>query len=310
MSRPIPAAPAALGCLRRLALAALLLAAPASAQERPTVVADSYPLAFFAERLAGEGAEIVLPVPRGRDPQFWRPSVEEIGRIQAADLILLSGAGFAEWAERASLLRTRVVDVSRAFEDQLIATEAVSHSHGPEGEHSHEGAAAFTWLDLDQAALGAEAVAGALARLLPGEAAGIEARLEGLRAELGALHKEALALGPLAEGRDLIASHSRYQYFARAYGLAVESVEWDAGTAPDAARLAELEALAATLRAPVLVWEAEPPQSAREAVDALRLPQAVMPTLAARPAEGDFLAAFENGLASLRAALEASAADG
>lgn len=306
MLRPIP--PAALGLLRRLAaLAALLLAAPASAQEgaRPVVVADSYPLAFLAERLAGEGAEIVLPVPEGRDPQFWRPSVEEIGRVQAADLILLSGAGFAEWPARASLPRARTVDASRPIEDRLIAAPAVTHSHGPEGEHVHEGVAAFTWLDLGQAALQAEAVAEALGRVLPQDAAGIAARLAALRAEMDALHADALALGPLAEGRDLVASHPRYQYFARAYGLSVGSVEWDPGATPDAGRLAELEALAEGLREPVFVWEAEPPEAAREAVAALGLPQAVMPTLARRPPEGDFLSAFGAGVAALRAALEA-----
>ena len=270
-------------------LAALLLAlAPvaASAQDRPTVIAVNYPLAYFAERLAGEAVEVVLPVPEGRDPDTWRPGVAEIGAVQAADLILLNGAGFAGWTERASLPRARVVDTSRAFEDDLLATEAVTHSHGPEGEHSHEGTASFTWLDLDQAALQAEAVAEALARRLPEEADAIDARLDALRADLAALDEAAHALGPLAEGRTLIVSHPRYQYLGRAYGLAIESVEWDAGAVPDATQLEALAAMASGLDAPVFVWEAEPPAEAREAVAALGLADVVVPDPGGAPGRG------------------------
>ena len=270
-------------------LIATLVPFLASAQERPTIMAVNYPLAYFAERLAGDAAEVVLPVPEGRDPDTWRPGAAEIGAVQAADLILLNGAGFANWTERASLPRARTVDTSRAFEDDLVGTEATTHSHGPEGEHSHQGTASFTWLDMGQASLQAEAVAEALRRRLPEEADAIEERLDALRADLTALDEAAQALEPLAEGRTLIATHPRYQYLGRAYGLAIESVEWDAGAAPDAAQLDELGALAAGLDVPVLLWEAEPPAEAREAVAALGLADVVFPTLAGRPAEGDFV---------------------
>jgi zinc transport system substrate-binding protein len=111
-----------------LAGLAALAARPAKAQARPVVVAVNYPLAWFAERLAGGAAEVRLPVPPGTDPQFWRPRIAEIGAIQAADLILLNGAGFAAWTARASLPRSRSVDTSRAFRDRLIATEGLVHS--------------------------------------------------------------------------------------------------------------------------------------------------------------------------------------
>jgi zinc transport system substrate-binding protein len=274
------------------------------------VVAVNYPLAYFAERLAGGAAEVVLPVPQGQDPQFWRPGVEEIGTVQRAELTLLNGAGFAGWTERASLPRARTVDTSRAFADALIATEAVTHAHGPDGEHSHEGVAAFTWLDPGQAALQADAVAAALSRLLPEEAAAVEARLDALRADLAQIDAAADALAPLAGGRPLIASHPRYQYLARAHGLTIESVEWEAGAAPDAAQLDALAALAAELGAAAFLWEAEPPAEARDAVRALGLPSAVVPTLASPPEDGDLLSAMQDGLTELSDALARTPTEG
>ena len=35
----------------------------------------NYPLAYFAQRLAPEGVEVVFPVPPDVDPAFWKPAV-------------------------------------------------------------------------------------------------------------------------------------------------------------------------------------------------------------------------------------------
>lgn len=140
-----------------LSAARSLLAAPLAAQDRPQVVAVSHPLGYVAERLAGDAAEVVYPVPEGADLSFWRPGIAEIGLIQAADLIVLNGAGFAAWVERASLPGARQVDTSAAFSDRYVATESVTHGHGADGEHSHAGTSSYTWLDFEQAARQVEA---------------------------------------------------------------------------------------------------------------------------------------------------------
>jgi len=290
----------------RLAVSAATLSiAPATAGETPRVAAVNHPLAYFAERLAGEEADVFLPVPQGADPAFWRPAVADITTLQAADLILLNGAGFARWTRRVSLPRARVVETARSFEDRFIATETVTHSHGPDGEHSHTGTAAFTWLDQEQAMLQAEAVAGALATrgIVPAET--VDERLAGLVKDLRRLDALAAGLGSLAEGAVIIATHPRYQYLARAYGLHIRALEWEAGAAPDADQLAALKALVARTGATVLMWEAAPPEAARDAVRGIGLTDVVFPTLAMPVQDGDYLASFEAAVERLAAALRA-----
>ena len=141
---------------------ACLTALAAAAQDRPRIVAVNGALTYFAEQLAGDAAEVAFPVPEGVDPSFWRPSIADISAIQEADLILLNGASFATWIDRVSLPRSRVVNTSAAIEERFIVTESITHSHGDGGEHSHEGLAAYTWLDPTLAIAQAEAVAGAL----------------------------------------------------------------------------------------------------------------------------------------------------
>ena len=65
-----------LAILRNLlasALAVVLLASAALAQDKPQIVTVNYPLKYFAERLLADQAEITFPVPEDVDPSFWRP---------------------------------------------------------------------------------------------------------------------------------------------------------------------------------------------------------------------------------------------
>ena len=300
--------PRALVRSRRGVAAALLMVAastPVLAQERPAVVTVNYALSYFADRLGGGDVDVVFPVLEGVDPSFWRPGIADISTIQNADLIILNGAGFATWTTKASLPRSRIVDTSRGFEDRFIATETVTHSHGADGQHSHTGTASFTWLDQEQALLQAQAIASALEQRGLVEPDEIATRLAALTEDLRALDAAADRLRPLADGEVLIATHPRYQYLARAYGLDIRSLEWEAGAAPDADQLAELRSLVDETGARVLLWEARPPEDARAAVTDLGLADVVFPTLATAPTGSDYLERFRTAVDDLAAALQA-----
>ena len=288
--------------IARLAVLAICAATSAVAQDKPVVAAVNYPLAWMAERLGGDAVEILFPVPEDRDPSFWRPGLSDIAAIQQADVIALNGAGFATWTERTSLPRSRVVDTAAAFKDALIATQSVTHNHGADGEHSHTGTASYTWLDFSQAAQQAEALASMMQRRLPELRDGLAESSPQLVGELKAL--DADARGALAGLKDttILATHPRYQYFARAYGLDIAALEWDAGAMPDADQWPVLERMMAETGARVLIWEARPPEDAIVKADALGLQSVVFSPLAGLPRDGDFLTIMRDQIADLAAA--------
>ena len=288
-------------------LASLLLATGLWAQDRAQVVAVNYPLQYFTERLLGDGAEVSFPVPAEVDPSFWRPTISDISAIQSADLILLNGAGFATWIDRVTLSRAKVANTSALIEDQFIVTESITHSHGDGGEHSHEGGASYLWLDPTLAMAQADAVAEAITQrgLAPEDEVAV--RLEELRADLTALDDAARTALAEAPETPIIATHPRYEYFARAYGLTIEYLEWEAGAAPDDAQLAELAEMAAQTGAEVLIWEAAPPNGSMDAVAELGLRSVVFPPLVHAPQEGSYGAAFARAVDDLSQALKASA---
>ena len=62
------------------------------------VAAVNYPLAYFAERIAGTVADVRLPVPAKVDPAYWSPTPDDVLAMQAADLIVLNTCSVREKA--------------------------------------------------------------------------------------------------------------------------------------------------------------------------------------------------------------------
>ncbi|MFK7870637.1 MAG: metal ABC transporter substrate-binding protein [Roseobacter sp.] len=274
-------------------------ASVASAQDRPVVVTVNYPLHYIAERLLEDAAEVVFPVPQEVDPSFWRPSIADISMIQSADLILLNGAGFATWVDRVSLPRSKLVNTSVVIEDQFIVTESITHSHGDGGEHSHEGLAAYTWLDPLLAIAQAEAIAGAVSAQGIAPADDVAEQLNTLRADFLGLDADARAVTEGLAGVTFIATHPRYQYFAKRYGLKLTSLEWGAGTMPDDEQVADLKKLIEQTGASVLIWEAAPPAGAFEIATELGLQNIVFAPLAHGTPGHSYLDAYSQALAAL-----------
>lgn len=274
-------------------------------QAQPTVYTVNYPLQYFAERIGGAQVRVVFPAPADVDPAFWAPDVETIAAFQAADLILLNGATYAKWLKTASLPKARSIDTSRRFAAAYIAVaETGTHSHGPEGEHSHGGTAFTTWLDLRQAVQQAQAVKEGLGRLLPDHREAFEARYAELEGDLLALNDQLQAIAGLAPGRPLLASHPVYQYLARRYGLNLESVLWEPDAMPDDGQWRDLQSMLEGHAADWMLWEGDPLPASVERLAALGVRSLVFDPCGNRPEAGDFLSVMRENAAQLRMALE------
>jgi len=295
--------------LRNLAWALCLgsFGAPAVAQETTQIVAVNTPLQYIAERLTQGDAEVVMPVPAQTDPSFWRPSISDISMVQSADLILLNGAGFATWVDRVSLPRSKTVNTAAGIEDQFIVTESITHSHGDGGEHSHEGLASYLWLDPTLAAAQAEAIAGVLKSRGLADASIVDDQLAALLADLMALDaRTKTALGRFT-GAKLIATHPRYEYFARRYDLSIVSLDWEAGADPTADQLAALKAKGAETGAQVLIWEAAPSEAALQSTEAIGFSNVVFNPMANANEDRALIDALAASVENLADALGASA---
>lgn len=286
---------------------ALLGAVPAQAENlgsgKLRIVAANYPLAYFAEHLAGTRASVVLPIPAGEDPAYWRPDAKAIGQMQKADLILLNGATHEKWLPQVSLPRLKTVDTSAGFRDAHVRIEnAIVHSHGPGGMHSHEGIAVTTWLDFDLAGKQAQAVAEALVRKRPEWKSLVLENLQALRSDLAALDGGMQAIVKAKPDLPLLASHPVYQYLARRYGLNLKSLHWEASEMPPPEEWVGLPKTLSAHPARWMLWESPPTPEIMVRLKGLGVGSVVFEPCANRPASGDFLAVMRQNLENLRAA--------
>ncbi len=276
----------------------------AATVEPLTVYTVNYPLSYFAERIGGDRVSVVFPAPPDGDPANWAPEADDIVAFQQADLILLNGAGYAGWTRIVTLPEDRLVDTSASFADQYIVDDEGTHSHGPEGEHSHEAETAFTtWLDPQLAIAHAAAIRDALIARQPESTAEFEAGFESLQADLSALDQDFEAVFGALGDAPVVFSHPVYQYLERRYGINGYSVHWEPGEVPGGEELMKLAERLVSHPAELMIWEGEPMPETVTALAGMAIGSVVLDPSGNRPSEGDYLSVMRANVAGLRAAV-------
>lgn len=267
------------------------------------ICVDNYPLEFFAKTVVGGAVEVAFLAPPDEDPAFWVPEDEAVRAFQSARLILMNGAGYDKWVDQVTLPTSRVVETAAGFAGSLIEEkDAITHSHGGEGEHSHAGVAFTTWIDFQQAGQQLAAVEkAAMALLDEGEQKAAAERVAALQEKLKSWDERLLVVGKKLEGRPLLGSHPVYQYLARRYQLNLQAVHWEPEEVPDEEALDELKELLKSHPATLMVWEGEPAAESVALLKKMGIDSVVFEPCGNRPEVGDFSTVMEANVKALEA---------
>ena len=274
----------------------------AAGADRLSIYVVNYPLKYFAERIAGEHATVILPAPAGKDPAFWMPNTKTIADYQRADLILLNGAAYAKWINKVALPQFRLVDTSANFKNRYIKmSNVMTHTHGPTGEHAHEGVAFTTWLDFELAAQQAMEIARALSRKRPALRDRFRSNYAALEKDLVKLDQEIKQIVAKDPELPLLASHPVYDYLSRRYGLSIKSVHWEPDQIPSRNQWGELQVILNNHPAQWMIWEGEPLPATVETLKSNGIRSVVFNPSANAPEQGDFLSVMKQNVENLRA---------
>lgn len=263
-----------------MVLSAAATACAGQGDDRRTVVASFYPLAFVAQRVAGSGWDVVDLTPPGTEAHDVELAIEDRAAIEDAEVVLYLGDfGFQP-------------QVEAAVREASGTVVAVGEASGEDVE-----ADPHLWLDPTHMARMAEVSTAAI----PG------ASDRGLRSDLEALterYSDGLAS---CRYRTLVVSHEAFGYLADAYGLEQFGLAGvDPEGEPGAARLAEAHELLSSGRAGAVFFE--PSGEGREIAETVAadagVPALPLSTLESQPANGDYLSVMDDNLASLRRGLE------
>jgi len=266
-----------------------VVAIPEEVAEKLVIYTVNYPLAYFAQRIGGVLVDVHFPVPADVDPAFWSPDADTIAEFQTADLILLNGAGYAKWVDRAALPSSRVVNTSEAISNRLLPLEGtVTHSHGPQGEHEHGGYAFTTWLDPELAIQQAQAIEAAISVLRPEDEPEIRQRMESLKSEIYDIDGRLAAAAKTLGDEPLLFSHPVYQYLINRYELNAVEVHWEPDQAPDGHAWEHLQELLQSHPAKWMLWEGEPLEETVAGLAKLGVESVVFDPCGNRPEGGDY----------------------
>lgn len=286
-------------------------ATPPADAGAPVVYTTFYPTTYFTERIVQGSVPVTCPLPDDEDPIFWRPDVEVIGAYQQATVIVINGASFERWVAMTSLPESRIVDTAAGFAPGELATfDTVTHSHGPAGDHTHDGVDGHFWLDPLLAKRQTQAIEEGLARALPQHATMFKAGRTALDADLETLAARLAALAPRLQGVRVFCSHPAYNYLARRHGWKVTNLDLDPAQEPTDAQWNEIAALAGEHAGPaIMLWESAPlPSTMARLEDQHGIASVLFSTAetldaARRTAGADYLSIMNENIDRLEAAL-------
>lgn len=211
-----------LGLIVTLAAGLTGCSEPQTPAGKPVIVTTIVPLASLVQQMVGDTAEVVTLVPPGVSPHGFEPTVQQMQALSRASALVMIGAGYDEWAQRAARQQRRKIPVIRFDEAVGIEVEHHDHDHGSHAGHDHGPVNPHLWVDpvltkLFIETLGREK----LPPLMPAAAAVLEANTDRLSAELAQLDAEiGSALAPHA-GKPLVTYHNAFDPMAERYGLKV-----------------------------------------------------------------------------------------
>ena len=197
---------------RPLLAAALLVAAPALADDRLKVVTTFTVIADMARNVAGEAAEVVSVTRPGAEIHGYAPTPRDLVGASDADLILWNGLNLELWFAQflENLGDIPAVTVSDGIEPIAITGGAYEGRANP-----------HAWMGVQSAVVYVDNIRDALSEADPANAATYAANAEDYKARIAeALDPLRARLATVPEGRRwLVTCEGAFSYLARDFGL-------------------------------------------------------------------------------------------
>ncbi len=274
----------------------------AGSSDRVRVSAAFYPYAFLAERIGGDDVEVENLTAPGGEPHELELTPRQVAALGGSDLVVYA-AGFQPAVDEA--VEQQAADAGFDVNEVQPLTDGYVPLEDGELEPEEEGADPHVWLDPTRYAAIGQALAARLGEVDPDNAGAYASRAQELSAALTGLDAELAAGLKTCERREIVTSHNAFGYLAARYDLEQIAVT---GLTPEEEptprRLAEVAQLAEERGVTTIFFEElVSPRTAESLAREVGAAPKVLSPLEGPPAEGDYLTAMRENLATLRAAL-------
>lgn len=224
-------------------VAILLGGSGAGAAERIKVVATFSVIGDMVANVAGDKVGLVTLVGPAGDTELFKPSLADGKNVAEAKIVFMNDLNdeFEPWLE--PLLKQVKFSGAKIVVSRGAKTHTSTEERAPRSKSGEEEIDQHAWLDPKNGVIYVRNIAAALVKSDPANAAEYRAHADAYVKELQALDawaKAEIAALPAAKRR-VLASHDSLQYLAKAYGIALLSINgWTNNSEPSAAELAGL----------------------------------------------------------------------
>jgi zinc/manganese transport system substrate-binding protein len=195
------------------ALALLMTAGPALAQDKLKVLATFSILGDFVRNVGGDRVEVTTLVGPDSDAHVYAPAPADAKKVADAKVVIVNGLGYEGWM-------SRLAKASGSKAPVMVASKGVKERKAA-GGHGHGGADPHAWQSVANAKVYVANIRDALIAADPAGKAAYEANATAYLGKLDALDadvKAAVAAIP-ADRRKIISTHDAFGYFQQAYGV-------------------------------------------------------------------------------------------
>ncbi|MDO5516515.1 MAG: zinc ABC transporter substrate-binding protein [Clostridium sp.] len=177
------------------------------------ITASIHPIKEFAEKIAGERAQVICMVPDNVEPHDYEPKTRDFKQLMKSDIFIYNGLGMEPWVDKVNNMIEEkdilIVDSSKDINVRMEDSIVDPHS----------------WLSLKQAEKQAENIKDALVLLDQDNKMYYEENYNYFKLELDSLYDEFKSKFNTLSNKDFITGHSAFGYLCRDFGLHQKSVE-------------------------------------------------------------------------------------
>ncbi|QUC64720.1 zinc ABC transporter substrate-binding protein [Nitrosopumilus sp. K4] len=183
--------------------------------DKLTVMSSFYPLHEFAKKIGQDKVDAELLVPVGVEPHEWEPTIQDIQRMQKADLIIINGIGFENWVKHLEEINFQgnIVDTSSGITiKENVGIETF------QSKDEHDFGDPHIWLNPVLVKTQVQNMANAFSNSDPQNEKFYQNNAKNFKDELDLLDRN-IRNDLSSCNRDFIAFHNAFSYFADEYDL-------------------------------------------------------------------------------------------
>lgn len=176
------------------------------------VLASFYPLYEFTKIIGGEKIDVSAIVPSGIEPHDWEPTIQDLQKMQNADMIVINGVGLEPWITKLFSVNPDILVVDASNGIPLL--EKDKHMFNNKSQNDPH-----IWLDPVLAKKQIQNIVDGLIIIDPQNSDYYQENANAYKTKLNLLDNKIRNELSICVKKDFLAFHDAFSYFANEYGL-------------------------------------------------------------------------------------------